>query len=63
MPESLASTTDDWQRYRCPTILTLVDILRRGVSVIISLAPAHIKRAKLCRVPAYDCCDGEDAAN
>ena len=24
---------------------------------------AHIKRAKLCRVPAYDCCDGEDAAN
>ena len=26
-------------------------------------ARAQIKRAKLCRLPAYDCCDGEDAAN
>ncbi len=31
--------------------------------MITSFAPAQIKRAKLCRVPAYDCCDGEDAAN
>jgi hypothetical protein len=28
-----------------------------------SFAPAQIKRTKLCRLPAYDCCDGEDAAN
>ena len=28
-----------------------------------SFARAQIKRAKLCRLPAYDCCDGEDAAN
>jgi hypothetical protein len=31
--------------------------------MITSFTPAGIKRAKLCRVPAYDCCDGEDAAN
>ena len=28
-----------------------------------SLAPAQIKPARPCRVPAYDCCDEEDAAN
>ena len=28
-----------------------------------SLAPAEIKPAMPCRAPAYDCCDGEDAAN
>ena len=27
-----------------------------------SLAPAQIKPARPCRA-AYDCCDGEDAAN
>ena len=34
-----------------------------GVDVIISFTRAQIKRAKLCRLPAYDCCDEEDAAN
>ena len=31
--------------------------------MITSFASAQIKRAKLSRVPAYDCCDEEDAAN
>ena len=34
-----------------------------GVDVITSFTRAQIKRAKLCRLPAYDCCDEEDAAN
>jgi hypothetical protein len=28
-----------------------------------SRARTQIKLAMPCRVPAYDCCDGEDAAN
>jgi hypothetical protein len=36
---------------------------RRRVDVITSFTRAQIKRAKLCRLPAYDCCDEEDAAN
>ena len=34
-----------------------------GVDVITRFTRAQIKRAKLCRLPAYDCCDEEDAAN
>ena len=34
-----------------------------GGDVITSFIRAQIKRAKLCRLPAYDCCDEEDAAN
>jgi EamA-like transporter family len=46
LSESLAPTTDDWQRHRRSPILTLVNISRRRSTMSTGLAPVQIKPAR-----------------